>query len=303
MGASPRIPGRFAPFTLAAAAAACASAVVPAPTPALPPGAPAAERIVFLGDSLVHRSNQDHGLLAGIEADLRQRHPDRRFELVDAGSNGDRIADIAARLERDVLARRPAAVVLYWDSDVSDVDERALDRKERRAVRDAYRRALVDVLTRLVASGAHVIVSGPTLIGERPLGQNPKDPELDAYRALNRAVCRRLHVPYVDTRYAFLSRRPAGVGAEVDKDLFTEDGEHLNDRGTGIVREEIGRALEAWVRGEPAQLGLPRRGGWASAPPRPGVSAMWGRAVDLAAASIIQRLVLVPGFEPGLCRF
>jgi isoamyl acetate esterase len=213
------------------------------------PGTLAPETIVFVGDSLVHRSNQDHGLLAGIRQDLSRRHPGRSFELVDAGVNGDRIAEIRDRLEQDVLQRRPAAVVLYWDSDVSDTDEARMKPADVGALRAAYERNLDDVLQRLAASGAHVIVSGPTVIGERPHGKNAKDAQLDAYRSLNREACARLGLHYADTRRAFLRSRPADANASVEKGLLTEDGEHLNDRGTQTVRRIFRRALEAWVTG------------------------------------------------------
>jgi isoamyl acetate esterase len=232
--------------------ASCGPVATP-PAAARVPGALAVpETIVFVGDSLVHRSSQDHGLLAEIHQDLRRRHPGRSFELVDAGVNGDRIADIRERLERDVLQHRPAVVVLYWDSDVSDTDETRLAAPEVRALRAAYERNLSDVLRRLVAGGTHVIVSGPTVIGERPHGQNPKDAQLDAYRSLNRAICARLGLHYVDTRRAFLRSRPADANASIEKGLLTEDGEHLNDRGTQIVRRIFRRALEAWLSGAPS---------------------------------------------------
>jgi len=236
------------PLALGTIAALAASA------PAQPPAALAdprpIETIVFLGDSLVHRSNQDHALLAGIRQDLEARHPGRRLELVDAGVNGDQIAEIRERLDRDVLQRRPGAVVLYWDSDVSDVDESHLAPRAREAVRSAYERDLEEVLSRLAASGAHVVVSGPTLIGERPHGRNPKDAQLDAYRDLTRRVCSDVGVHYVDTRHAFERARPHGASAGIDEGLLTEDGEHLNERGTLIVRRLFVEALDGWLRRE-----------------------------------------------------
>ena len=81
------------------------------------------ERIVFFGDSLVHRSNAEHALLERVRQGLVGHARRRRFELVDAGRNGDRIADLRKRLREDVLPLHPSAVVLYWDSDVSDVSE------------------------------------------------------------------------------------------------------------------------------------------------------------------------------------
>jgi lysophospholipase L1-like esterase len=208
-------------------------------------GAPDAERIVFFGDSLVHRSDGDHGLLAMVRRGLEAREHGRRFELVEAGRNGNTIADLRKRLGDDVLARHPGAVVLYWDSDVSDVDEAGLSPARIADLRGAYERDLSEVITALEGAGAHVIVTGPTLIGEKPHGQNPKDAQLDAYAELNRQVTARLGAFYVDTRRLFLEHAArAGAGR------LTEDGEHLSAAGARLVAHELLRALHHWLRRE-----------------------------------------------------
>lgn len=218
------------------------------PVDTRPAGGRPLERIVFVGDSLVHRAQEDHGLLAQVRAELERRHPALAFEVIDAGVNGNRIADIQRRLQRDVLSLLPAAVVLYWDSDVSDVDESGMKPPEVGALRATYERALDDVLQRLTVSGAHVIVSGPTLLGERPRGHNARDRQLDAYRSLNRHAAALFDVPYVNTRRAFFHRRPFGANTQVSKGLLTEDGEHLNDRGTTVAARAFVRALDVWLK-------------------------------------------------------
>jgi len=243
--ASSRVGGRLALLLLCtAAASACAGRA----KPALLPVDPAAVRIVFVGDSLVHRSAEEHGMLDLIRADLAARHPRRTFELVDAGINGNRIADISERLFDDVLELHPDAVVLYWDSDVSDVDEHNMAPDEVRKVRADYEKDLRSVLGRLAGSGTHVVMSGPTLIGEKPRRRNEKDPQLDAYRAINRRVAASLRIEYVDTRQAFFARRPLNSPATVDRGLLTEDGEHLNEHGVALARSLFVRALDIWVR-------------------------------------------------------
>jgi lysophospholipase L1-like esterase len=233
------------------ACAATLSACRPATSPTLTAAGTADTRIVFVGDSLVHRSAQDHGLLRQIREDLVRGHPSRTFEIVEAGVNGDRIADIRGRLQRDVLDLRPHAVVLYWDSDVSDVDEHSMARDEVLKVRAAYEADLRAVVGRLVASGAHVLMSGPTLIGERPRRRNEKDGQLDAYRRINRRVASSLKIEYLDTRRAFFAMRPAGAPPDVDRGLLTEDGEHLNDRGVEVARSLFVRAIDAWLSTPP----------------------------------------------------
>lgn len=214
-----------------------------------PPSDRPVERIVFLGDSLVRRSDSDHGLLALVQKHLGERHPDRTFQLIDAGVDGDKIADIRRRLGKDVLSHHPHAVFLYWDSDVSDVGESGLPPDEVRALRRAYEDDLAGVLATLLAAGAYVIMSGPTLIGERPQGRNEKDAQLDTYRDINRRVAARLDVRYLDLRRRFQSyadrhrpSEPGHVGA------LTEDGEHLSALGVSLLSHEVVHALEPWLR-------------------------------------------------------
>jgi lysophospholipase L1-like esterase len=230
-----------------AAGGACAHAVAPAP--------PGVERVVFVGDSLVNRSDDDHGLLGLVRSALERSHPGVALDLVNAGNNGDCIADIRARLANDVLALRPAAVVLYWDSDAADVEDAGESPERSRELRAAYERDLDAVLADLRAVTPHVVVAGPTLLGERPRGQNPKDRVLDAYEHINRRVCHAHHVTWVDTRraaFAWLGEHASRP--DRDSGCLTEDGEHLNAAGTELVAAEMASALGHWLSGRVSTL-------------------------------------------------
>jgi lysophospholipase L1-like esterase len=230
-----------------AAGAACAHAVAPAP--------PGVERVVFVGDSLVNRSDKDHGLLRLVRTSLERSHPGVALDLVNAGNNGDCIGDILSRLSNDVLALRPSAVVLYWDSDAADVEDAREGRERSRALRADYGRNLAAVLTNLRGLTPNIVVAGPTLFGERPHGRNPKDHVLDAYERINRRMCRANHVTWVDTRraaFAWLSDH--ATSPERDSGSLTEDGEHLNAAGTELVAGQIASALGRWLSGQPAAV-------------------------------------------------
>ena len=227
---------------LGVAGAACAHAV-----PAAPPGV---ERIVFVGDSLVSRSDRDHGLLDRTRQALARAHPAVALDLVDAGRSGDCIADIRARLADDVLALRPAVVVLYWDSDAVDVADEGEGPERARSLRAAYERDLEAVLATLREATSHVIVSGPTLLGERRHGRNPKDGVLDAYAEINHRLSRAHHATWVDTRRAaFDWLRTNAPDHDRESGQLTEDGEHLNGAGTGLVAAEMAAEISRWLVG------------------------------------------------------
>jgi lysophospholipase L1-like esterase len=225
---------------LGAATAACVHAV--------PAAQPEVERVVFVGDSLVSRSDRDHGLLDQVRRALARTHPGTALDLVNAGDNGDRIADVRARLAQDVLALRPAAVVLYWDSDAADAEDARESPTRSRALRLAYERNLDAVLATLSAMTRYVVVSGPTLLGERPRGHNPKDHVLDAYAEINRRVSHEHHATWIDTRAAAFHWLQANrFDRDRESGQLTEDGEHLNAEGTNLVAGEIATAMDHWL--------------------------------------------------------
>jgi lysophospholipase L1-like esterase len=230
-----------------AAGAACAHALPPAP--------PGVERVVFVGDSLVNRSDGDHGLLGLVRQALERSHPGVALDLVNAGNNGDCIAHIRARLAQDVLALRPAAVVLYWDSDAADAEDADESPERALSLRAAYERDLDAVLTALREATPHVVVAGPTLVGERPRGQNPKDHVLDAYEKMNQRACHAHGVTWIDTRHAAFAWLRDRAGAPTrDSGSLTEDGEHLNAAGTQLVAAEMASALGRWLSARAAAL-------------------------------------------------
>jgi len=244
---------------LGAGCAACAPLHGPAP--------PGVERIVFLGDSLVNRSEQDHHLLERVAELVRGARPGVALDLVNAGVNGDCIADIRARV-KDVLPLAPSVVVLYWDSDAADVEGASDPPARVGLLRAAYERDLGLVLDALRAITPRVVVSGPTLMGERPRGRNAKDHVLDAYAEINRRLCRSHHATWVDTRQAAFRwlRRNAGAGRR-DAGLLTEDGEHLSAAGVSLVADHLASALARHLG--PLSPEIPGTPG--AAPSRPGL--------------------------------
>ena len=87
----------------------------------------------------------------------RSQFPDYDIEVVNAGVNSDRIACMRTRLEEDVLSLKPDAVMLFWDSDISDQSIEVLDRTETKL---KYEEDLRAVLQRLKSNCSHISVSG-----------------------------------------------------------------------------------------------------------------------------------------------
>lgn len=113
--------------------------------PAVANSPPPAGPIVALGDSLT----------AGFGVGSGEAFPDRLSELigrpiVNAGVNGDTIAEGLARLDRDVLARKPGVVVVCLGGN---------DLLRRGGADDAFAR-LDTIVQRITDSGAMVVLVG-----------------------------------------------------------------------------------------------------------------------------------------------
>src|SRR5258708_6696384 len=71
------------------------------------------ERIVFLGDSITQAGAAPGGYVALAKDAIARKHPDLEIEVIGAGISGNRVPDLEARLEKDVLAKMPTLVIIY----------------------------------------------------------------------------------------------------------------------------------------------------------------------------------------------
>ncbi len=76
-------------------------------------------KIIFFGDSITDcgrdRQNEKSlgdGYVKILSDKLLPLYPDRGIELVNKGVSGDRVSDLLARVDEDVIAQKPDAVVM-----------------------------------------------------------------------------------------------------------------------------------------------------------------------------------------------
>lgn len=89
-------------------------------------------RAIIFTPLFCHKSNH-YQLKERIQALL----PEYSLEITNNGSNGATIKQILERLP-DVLATQPEAVILFWDSDVSDIDESKMNPDELKVIITRY---------------------------------------------------------------------------------------------------------------------------------------------------------------------
>lgn len=207
----------------------------PQPTPiALHDG----DRVVFFGDSITEAAVEPEGYITELGTLLRAKLPEAKIELLGAGISGNRVPDLQARIERDVLAKQPTVVVIYIG--INDVWH---SQSGRGTPKDAYAAGLRQLVERLRTAKARVLLCTPTVIGEKRSGTNKLDAMLDEYAALSRQVATTTGAQLLDLRALFVAHLQEHNAADAKQGVLTSDGVHLNAAGNRFVAERLGEAL------------------------------------------------------------
>jgi lysophospholipase L1-like esterase len=195
------------------------------------------ERIVFLGDSITEAGNEGpHGYVYVIRKELKDKHPDLASEVIGAGVSGNKVPDLQRRLEKDVLSRKPTLVVIYIG--INDVWHGEND-PAKGTSKEKYQAGLKDVIGRIQAAGARVLLCTPSVIGEKTDASNKNDARLDEYSQLSRDVAKELKVPVCDLRKAFLGYLKDHKKENREAGVLTSDGVHLSEAGNAFVAKTI----------------------------------------------------------------
>jgi hypothetical protein len=169
--------------------------------------------VVLFGDSLMHRPFLEFDLSGKIQALLPQFH----LRIKDCGFDAATINDLRMnkRYMDCVLNQTNTAVILFWDSDVSNVDESTMSETEVQQLREDYLEDVSYVIENIKDTGALLALAGPALLGEsgKKLKGYKKQYEnnqimLDAYTLMNQQISRVHNIPYINVRFPFLNSIP-----------------------------------------------------------------------------------------------
>jgi lysophospholipase L1-like esterase len=194
------------------------------------------ERIVFFGDSITFFGALPKGYVHTIRHTLAEKHKDLGIDVQGAGVPGNKVTDLQKRLDKDVLAKKPTLVVVYIG--INDVwhDEKFL---MKGTPKDEFESGLGDLITRIQATGARVVLCTPSVIGEKKPGTNKLDEKLDEYAAIGRRVAKNTDTPLVDLRKVFQDHLAKNNPNDRERGILTLDRAHLNDAGNKLVADAI----------------------------------------------------------------
>src|SRR6516225_6673743 len=158
------------------------------------------KRILFLGDSITQAGAAPGGYVAIVKEALAKKHPDLGIEVIGAGISGNRVPDLEARLERDVIEKKPSLVVIYIG--INDVWH---SQNGRGTSKPDYEQGLRRIVKRIQEAGARVFLCTPSVIGEKHDATNSLDAMLEEYSQISRAVAADARAYLIDLRKQFVA--------------------------------------------------------------------------------------------------
>ena len=206
------------------------------------------ERIAFLGDSITaggwgNPLGYVRLVMAGLEAN------GVKAEAVPAGISGHKSDNMLARLERDVISKKPQWMTLSCG--VNDVwhgkngvalDEPALTSGEfgpGGAARGTYKKNIAEIVDKAEAAGIKVVLLTATVIQEKL--DNAENAKLAPYNDYLRALAREKHLRLADLNAMFQERIKAED--KPTRKVLTSDGVHMALEGDKLMATGVLQAL------------------------------------------------------------
>ncbi|SNZ11501.1 Lysophospholipase L1 [Terribacillus aidingensis] len=186
-----------------------------------------AEKWVFIGDSITECGRFEDPLAIGdgyvkmIQDDIQQK---KEVEIINQGVGGNRVTDLAARWEEDVLRLAPDLISVSIG--INDV-WRQLDQPQMKQVspedfKDVYNKILAET----VNLEAKLFLMEPTIIEE---DKNSKGNQLLLpYVEIVRELATTYKATLIPTHTAFL---------ETEKTDLTTDGVHMTEAGNQLMAD------------------------------------------------------------------
>lgn len=196
-------------------------------------------RIVFFGDSITDcdRDRDDINSLGTgyvkILADkLRPIYPDTDIELINKGVSGDEVSDLLARVDEDVIALKPDAVVMMIgiNNTIHEFkNDKKLDLKQ-------FEQDLKELLKKLKKEGIVVIFLEPFLLAAPD--------KLRMRKLFNEelAVINKIALKYADEFVAY-DEMFNGLSITIPYTEYSLDGVHPTHRGSRLIADQAIKAI------------------------------------------------------------
>ena len=208
-----------------------AAAITLSPLHAEAPAALDGKKIAFLGDSITEGGAAPNGYVTLAIRGLAANGI--KATAIPAGISGHKSNDMLARLEKDVLAKKPDWMTLSCG--VNDVWHGA-----NGIPLDKYKENITQIVDKCQAAGNKVVILTSTMIGEDQ--PNPNNQKLIAYNDFLRALAKEKKCLLADLN-AEMQAGIAKAGADKKGNLYTGDGVHMNPLGNQMIATGVLKAF------------------------------------------------------------
>lgn len=220
------------------------------------------EKIAFLGDSITQGGWSNPAgyvrlVIAGLEANGVHAEP------VPAGISGHKSDQMLARLDKDVLGKKPQWMTLscgvndVWHGPrgvpLDDAMAKSGTYDEKVATRGTYKKNITAIIDQATAAGVKPVMLTATVIKEDP--GSKENGLLAPYNDFLRQLAKEKNVPLADLNAMFQERIKAENKPDVK--VLTSDGVHMNAEGNklmaigvlkafGLNAAELDKAKASW---------------------------------------------------------
>lgn len=199
------------------------------------------DKIVMLGDSITAGGSSPKGFITLMQKAIDEKHKDLGVKLVNKGISGNKVTDLQHRLQKDVLDLKPNVVFIYIG--INDVWHWDLGGSHKGTTPEQFEGGLKEIIGKIKAGGARVILCTPTVIGEKTDGSNKQDKMLGEYSELSRKVAAETSVELCDLNKAFAAYLKEHNKDNKEKGVLTSDRVHLKDEGNALVAQTMLKGL------------------------------------------------------------
>ncbi|MBX9785497.1 MAG: SGNH/GDSL hydrolase family protein [Chitinophagaceae bacterium] len=199
-------------------------------------------KVIFFGDSITQAGVEKGGYITLADSICKSENKGNEFEFAGAGIGGNKVYDLYLRMQKDVLEKKPDAVVIYVG--VNDVWHKSLFGTGTDP--DKFEKFYQAIIDKLKEANIKVIMCTPAVIGEKTDFSNPQDGDLNAYSAIIRKIAAVNKLQLVDLRKAFLDYNLANNKENADKGILTTDRVHLNAKGNLLVAQEMWKVIQSY---------------------------------------------------------
>lgn len=208
------------------------------------------EKVAFMGDSITQGGQNNHtGYVQLIARGLAAN--DVKIEVIGAGISGHKSNDMLARLENDVLSKKPQWMTLSCG--VNDVWH-----GERGVALPDYQKNITAIVDKAQAANIKVIILTSTMIHENP--ETPENKKLAAYNDFLRKLAKEKKCLLADLNadmQAAIAEAAKTQPKPANGNYLTSDGVHMAPAGDrmmatgvlktlGLSKQELEKAMKAW---------------------------------------------------------